>query len=719
MSKFLNELSAFVGISESYVDKMNVKHYTTDNTKMAFLSSLGYDCSSASNIKRELKTELENLWLNGLDYTTSFFSSESIKVSLYLPENQINFPATFCFYCDNKLVEGFTTTPSKYTIRETKTINRKRFVKFIIPIRVKLSPDYYTLNVKVNDLSFSSFVIVAPDSAYLPPVIKEGKKVLGLSCQLYGLQSKHNLGIGDFGDLKRLIELSAKYGCDLIGVNPLGAMYSQSTDDVSPYRTLSRKYLNYAYLDLQSIPDFVASKRVQTFINTDKIKRTILKLKSSKFVDYRGVFKLKLAILKLMYEHFMANHIKKNTGAGARFARFKETEGAGLMNLCIFEAILDHQPKYWKNWDGNLSDISSDEVHNFIKKHKREIDFYAYTHWLCHDQLIGLSKLAKRKMKLGLYIDIPVGAASDGAEVWQDKALFADGVDIGTPPDTIRPRGQTWGLNPPPPPGLKKSHYAVFVDLLKKNMQYAGAIRIDHSFSLMRLFWVSQNDGGAYVDYDFHDMTAIVCLESYKNKCLVVGEDLGNIPPGFAGVMKRHNIFSNKVLYRSKPRGNNFLSDSLYPYHSLCQVGTHDQATSCGFWIGEDIRVNNECHLYPKNSQYIDNLKKREGERRDFFEIFMKTNSFYKHNEKSFLCNMDGKLPPKYGEYPFNIYGSKTPSAIFLCNLVDVYGMTEMQNAPGTVDEYPNWRVKLPVPVDDMVHQGDLKNFLHTLKRYR
>ena len=80
---------------------------------------------------------------------------------------------------------------------------------------------------------------------------------------------------------------------------------------------------------------------------------------------------------------------------------------------------------------------------------------------------------------------------------------------------------------------------------------------------------------------------------------------------------------------------------------------------------------------------------------------------------------MDGKLPPKYGEYPFNIYGSQTPSAIFLCNLVDVYGMTEMQNAPGTVDEYPNWRVKLPVPVDDMAHQGDLKNFLHTLKRYR
>lgn len=720
MANILKNLSKFYGITSFYIDKMGIKHFTNDNLRKTFLKSQGIKNFKETSLQKVLKN-LENFpYLNGFENVYSFFDNEKIEIPFFIKKNHIEKKVVFTFINENGLKKEIIKKLDKKLITQTKKIDGKIYYKLLIPFHKKFEPDYYNVIAQIDEKIFQTFLIIAPKSSYLPSVIQAKKKILGLSVQLYAIKSKHNMGIGDFSDLKTFITLAHKYGCDFVGINPLGVMTSNPSSDVSPYRTLSREYINYIYLDLQEIDDFKNSKDIQKYIKTPEYKKSLLKLKNAKTIDYKSIFNFKLKLLNLMYKHFKEEHLKKGSIRAKYFQKFLNTEGIKLQNLCLFETILEKQNSYWKNWQNDLQNINSNVVQKFKKHHKDRIEFFAYAHWLSHIQLESIKSLTKKlKMKIGLYLDIPVGAASDGVEVWEKPSHFMDNIDIGTPPDTIRPKGQTWGLIPPNPIVMKQTNYKDFRNLLRQNMKYANAIRLDHSFSLMRLFCISQKNGGAYIDYNFKDMTAILCLESYKNKCLVIGEDLGNVPDGFPEMMAQHNIFSNKILFRQKDENGNFLNTDKYPYYSLCQVSTHDQATSCGYWISEDIEINKKCNLFPKESQYIANLAERDEEREDFIKILKKTKSFYKNNEKSFIKNIHGKNVPKYLEYSFNIYGAKTKSAIYLVKTVDIYGQIEMENVPGTVDEYPNWRVKLPILLDDIESDGTMRRFFKEIKKYR
>ena len=699
---------------------MGVKHLTSDVLRKTFLKSFGIKSFTEKAIEKKVKDFDDFPWLNGFEYNYTFFDNEKIEITLYVNKNLIGKRAKFTFI--NEVGTKFFTTKAldkKYIVK-TKNIDGERYFKLLLSFGKKLTPDYYDIVAEVGGIEYKTFLIIAPKSSFLPTVIKNKEKILGLNVQLYAIQSKQNMGIGDFSDLKRFITLTHKYGCEFIGVNPLGVMSSIPSRDVSPYRVFSREYINYIYLDLTEVDDFKKSKDIQKYIKTKEYKDELKKIKSSDVINYRAVFDFKLKLLKLMYEQFKNYEIRNNTVRARYFQKFLNSEGEKLENLCLFEAIFEKQKKYWKDWANNLWDINSEDVKKFKKANIDKIKFYAYAHWLSHLQLCEVESLTKKlKMKIGLYLDVPVGAASDGVEVWEKTSGFMDEIDIGTPPDTIRPKGQTWGLIPPNPIEMKKNHYVDFRNLLRKNMRYANAIRLDHSFSLMRLFCISKKNGGAYINYDFKDMVAILCLESYKNKCLVIGEDLGNVPDGFPEMMIKHNILSNKILFRQKDENGNFLDTGKYPYLSLCQVSTHDQATSCGYWIAEDIEVNNKCHLLPKKEHYIANLNERDEEREDFLRILKKTKSFYKNNEKSFVKNVHGQEVPKNLEYSFNIYGMKTNCAIFLIKTADVFAQVEMENVPGTVDEYPNWRIKLPILLDDMESDGRLRKFLKEMKKYR
>lgn len=720
MPNVLRKLSEIFGITSSYVDKMGVKHFTSDELRKTFLKSMGIKNISEKSLEKKLMDIEYFPWINGFKENYTFFDNEKVEIAFYVPASFLGMYAKFIFV-DEADARGETTKllDKKYSVK-TKRINGITYHKLLLSFRGKFEPDYYNVIAKVGDTEFKTFLIIAPKNSYLPKAIKNREKIIGLSVQLYAIKSKNNMGIGDFTDLKKFITLAHKYGCEFVGINPLGVMNSKPDKDVSPYRTLSREYINYIYLDLKNIADFKNSKEVQKYIKTTQYKNLLLKLQNAKFINYKSVFNFKLKILKLMYEHFKKYEIGKNTVRARYFKKFLHNEGDKLQNLCLFEAILEKENSYWKNWENKLFDINSEAIEKFKKLHKDKINFYAYTHWLSNIQLEEVQSLVKKlKMKIGLYLDIPVGASSDGAEVWEKPSHFMDEIDIGTPPDTIRPKGQTWGLIPPNPFEMKKNHYVGFRNLLRKTMKYANAIRLDHSFSLMRLFCISVKKGGAYINYDFKDMVAILCLESHKNKCLVVGEDLGNVPDGFPEMMKEHNIFSNKILFRQKDENGNFLDTNKYPYYSLCQVSTHDQATSCGYWIAEDIEVNNECHLLPKQEHYFANINERDEEREDFIRILKKTKSFYKNNEKSFIKNLHGNDVPKNLEYSFNIYGMKTNCAIFLIKTADVYGQVEMENVPGTVDEYPNWRVRLPILLDDIETDGRMRKFFKEMKKHR
>ena len=205
-------------------------------------------------------------------------------------------------------------------------------------------------------------------------------------------------------------------------------------------------------------------------------------------------------------------------------------------------------------------------------------------------------------MKIGLYSDMPIGAASNGSEVWENPKAYVLDAGIGAPADPMRPRGQSWGFTPYHPQELKKQHYAPFIKLVRENMQYSKALRIDHAMGLQRLFWGFFTEDnhvvqGAYVYYDIKDLTAILSIESNRYQCLIIGEDLGTVPPGFREYMAEHGLLSYKVFFRQKEKDGEFVAPEKYQYMSLAQSSTHDQATSLGFWQYNDIEVFQKCNL--------------------------------------------------------------------------------------------------------------------------
>ena len=715
----IKDLSNIIGISPHYKDKMGQIHTMTDKLRKIFLSSIEYNCQT-ENLKKILDEKLYQKYSDGIDKVNSFFLSEKKYINIYIPVELKNEYIYISLKDSNNEIFSEKHKIKICDIEKEIKVKKQKFIQAKILITTPLASDYYHTTIKIGYLTLSTLLIISPNYSYEPKAIRKKEKLLGIGIQLYALRSKNDMGIGDFSSLKKFIKLAYNNGCDLIGINPVCAMSSKSKDDVSPYRCLSREYINYIYLDLYKIDEFKKSPVIRQYIQSSEFKTTLHKLREKALVDYTSVFKLKIFLLKKMYKFFIENDLKNDTLRYKKFLKFKKQEGQNLYNLCIFESISEIYGDYIKRWPKPLQKFDSKNLQTFINKHKTSIDFYAYIHWLSSIQLLSVKKLTEKlNMKIGLYVDIPVGASSSGAEVWQSPNRFATNIDIGTPPDTIRPKGQKWGLTPPNPEYLISSQYKDFISLLQQNMKYAGAIRLDHAFSLMRLFWVTNKNQGGYVNYNIKDMTAILCLESHKNKCLVIGEDLGNAPDGFFEYMSKHKIFSNKVLLRQKDDDGKFINIKNFSYYSLCQISTHDQATSYGFWLSEDIKANLKCQLYPKLSFYKSSLIQRKIEKQDLFDALSKTNSFY-NNKQSIKESLSNEtIIPHDLEYSFNIYGSKSNSAIFLVRIEDIFKQKEMENVPGTVNEYPNWRIKIPYSIESTKTQNAISVFFDELKKHR
>lgn len=703
----LKDLAETCGIASSYVDKTGKTHYTEDPVRSFFLDAMGIKNATLADCESSLNA-LNSVPL--LPEVITFFDDEIISIK----------PFQKCH---------LTLKDENNTIIAKKNADSEQEVIFS-----DLRPGYYTLIAKTATEQKESLLIFAPKLCYQPDFIKNKQHIFGVSLMLYALRSKNSLGIGDFGDLKEIVELTAKNGGDVVGINPLGVMsphtlpssyFKLLKGDVSPYRSLSRLFINYAYLELKKEPDFINSKQVREFMNTEEVKAEIKRLNDSPYVLYAAALRLKLTLLQMMYDTFIASSDKERKNA---FQAFKQQKGEELENLCLFEALLENHPNapFWQQWTDATDDITSKQTAEFKQAHQNRIDFYAYCHWLADVELKAVQQTAQSLgMKIGLYADMPIGAASNGAEVWENPKAYTLKAGVGAPADPMRPRGQSWGFTPYHPLELVKQHYAPFIRLVKENMAICKALRIDHAMGLKRLFWIFfAKDNpvvqGAYIHYDMKALTAILCLESNRSQCLLIGEDLGTVPEGFREYMAEHGLLSYKVFFRQKEKDGTFIAPKDYMYMSLAQSSTHDQATSFGFWANEDIEVFKQCNLYVNEEQYRQNLDTRRKDRENMVKAFQKENIVTpKTLEQMKLSAKDGATIPENLETPVNIYGAKTNSALYLVRLCDIYAQKELDNAPGTIDEYANWRLKLSHDIDVIKQTPTFANALSIIKQNR
>ena len=515
---------------------------------------------------------------------------------------------------------------------------------------------------------------VAPAACYLPPPLHDGGRRFGLAAHLYAVRRADDQGIGDFTTLARLSMAAARAGAAVVGINPLHALFPDQRERASPYHPSDRRFLDPIYIDVASEDGGLDAPAARAALAHRAAE--LAALSAAKLVDYPRVWAVKRAVLEAAFTAFDRDE---------DMAGFRAYGGAALQQFVTFQAIVEERSGTdWRRWPEALRDAER------ATADPARMRFHTWLQWLA-DRQLGTAA-SESGLAIGLYRDLAVGMAPDGAEAWAGARYLAAGVSVGAPPDPFSASGQIWHLPPPDPWRLRADGYRALAGVLGANMRHAGALRIDHAMGLARLFWVP--DGatgaeGAYVAYPRDELLGELALESQRARCLVVGEDLGTVPEGFREALAAANVFSYRVLWFER-EGRGFLPASNYPAHAVACVSTHDLPTLAGWRSGADI-----------------------AERASLGQIDETTARQERAEEIAALQQAIGGPPDAPAVHGFL---AATPSALVLAQLDDLAGEQTALNLPGTDRERPNWRRRLGVAVPELLEQPAARAVLGRLR---
>jgi (1->4)-alpha-D-glucan 1-alpha-D-glucosylmutase len=549
-----------------------------------------------------------------------------------------------------------------------------------------LRAGYHRLRVERGGAEAAATIISAPPRCWEPPEIAAGARSWGLAAQLYALRSASNLGIGTYTDAGKAAADAGALGASFLGLSPVHALFGADRTKISPYSPSSRLFLETLHIDPAAIPGFAASDAPRLL---EERRERIEALRAADLVDHAGVWAVLRPVLDALWAAF-------RPAGDPVFEAFRRELGPALEDHAAFEALSEHFRARGATWAGAWPEAfrsaASPEVQRFRAGNPERIAFHAWLQWLADGQLRDASRRARASgMSVGLYRDLAVGADRGGSEVWSRPDRFGEGLSIGAPPDLLGPQGQDWGLPPTNPLALEEEGLAAFRALVTANMRHAGAVRIDHAFQLQRLFLIPPGKPateGAYVAYPFEAQLAVLRLESHRNRCMVIAEDLGTAPEGFSEAIMRAGLMSYRVLQFERESGGGFKRPQAYPRNALSVISTHDLPTFVGWWRGLDTDLRQTLGSWDR-----ERAERERGERAT--ERKRLTEALF---EEKLLLSPE---PP--AEPPFELvlrYLARTPSVLNAIQYEDLLGELNQPNMPGTRDEHPNWRRKLANDLD-------------------
>lgn len=716
--RLIRKLCALTGIADAYRDHLNQPRAISDESLAALLAARGFDTESEQALRNGIAELTNKAGEFRVPPVIVLRQDEQPMVSLQVPLTGLEQELTWRLLKeDGSIVKG-ALTPAEHVLREHDAYAVCEF-----EIGSSLEPGYHWLNV-ANSRDASEHrvrVIVAPQSAYGNG--ENEAREWGVSVQLYALRSRRNWGIGDFTDLAWLAQELAEAGADFLGINPLHALYPSNPEHASPYSPASRAFINYLYIDVEAVPEFASCPAAQDKVASEYFQSRLTMLRECSHVDYSGVAFLKLVILRHLYEHFVITALRQDSERAARFHEFVEEGGAALEQLCLFYALYaDHRKASrhggWRNWPDQFKDPDSEAVAQFAENHADTVRFYMYLQWLADEQLAKAHAAAlSTGMRTGLYRDLAVGIDANGADNWRNQDLYCVGASVGAPPDSIALQGQDWGLPPMEPRNMRAEAYETFITDLRDNMRHCGALRLDHVMQLMRLWWTPAgrpSSEGAYVRYPFNDLLGIVTLESHRNRCRIIGEDLGVVPDEIRDQLPRANIWSYKVLLFEKQDEKLFKKPDDYAVRAMATLTTHDLPTLPGYWRGADLLLREELGLFPSLEVKEQTWEERIADRQGLAEA-LKAESLYPQDLPGEANQID-ELPETL-LLALETYLARSRSRMVCAQLEDWMGVVDPVNVPGTSEEYPNWRRRLPDNLEDLDRGGRMTRHAAALTR--
>ncbi len=596
---------------------------------------------------------------------------------------------------------------------------------------------YHQLALEAGSEAAQLELIVAPARCHLPPQLGAGARSWGLTCQLYGLRSADDWGVGDFSSLATIAAAAGSCGAAVLGVNPLHARFAAEPLHCSPYSPSSRTRLDYLCIDPAAMPGFAEDEAVRELIAGEWFGATRWAARSAELIDYGAVAACKRAVLEALWRSFRAVDLGGGdlgggdaslTARAREFREFQRRGGRDLLDFATFEALHEHhcgdrRGFSWRNWPAAMRNPRSREVADFAAAHRDRVEFFQFLQWEADRQLgVAAGDGSAAGLSVGFYRDFAVGANPNGAEAWADQELVTPSASIGAPPDILNRVGQNWGLAPVNPLVLRRQRFAPFIACLRANMRHSGVLRIDHVMSLRRLYWIPNGMAatqGCYVKYPFDDLLRLVALESCRHACAVVGEDLGTVPKGFRETMRAANVLSYRIMsFERRPDGG-FAPPSEYPSLSAASAATHDLATLAGFWLGRDIAWRRALGLYPDAAAEAAETAERARDRRLLLKALADEGLLTPRDFSKFLPETGEPVyTPELGD-AIQSYLAGSHARLMLAQIEDVIGEREQANLPGTTDAHPNWRRRLGRTLDEIIDGGELRRTAALIREAR
>ena len=582
--------------------------------------------------------------------------------------------------------------PGRCDVLDDAACDGTSFVAVRVPLPTILPPGYHRL--ELEGVRRSALVMSAPRRVWAPD---DARRHFGLFAPLYALRSERSMGTGDLTDLGDLFDWTSLRGGSVVGTLPLLSAYLDEPCEASPYVPCSRLAWNELFLDLQAIPEFAGSAKAQALLAAPDVQAIIAGLRAGEFVDHKTEIQLRRRLFAPLVAQVFAQ-------GGPRLAALEAfaAERPELVDYARFRSAQERFGTLWDHWPeaargGVLRD---DELDPEALRH------HMFAQFCCHEQLTALATRAKTG-GLGLYLDLPVGVHGSGFDPWRHRDVFVRGLSTGAPPDLLFGGGQNWAFPPLAPEALERTQHAYTIAMVRNHLRYAKVLRIDHVMGLHRLYVIPQGGqatDGIYMSYRAEPMYAIFAIESHRSGTLLVGEDLGTVPPEVHTAMQEHGVMGMHVVeYAARAQGPALPVASV---DSVASINTHDMPTFAAYWDGEDI--DDRVAL-----GWIDG----DAAARDHRERARLRGNLRGHLAAIGPLAPDADAEAAVGACVAELGASQ--ARLVLISLEDLWGERLPHNVPGTWLERPNWRRRARHRIEEFDGLAPLNERIERLRRAR
>jgi 4-alpha-glucanotransferase len=531
-------------------------------------------------------------------------------------------------------------------------------------------PGYHLLETAAGTIELT----IAPRRCWQLPAGRHW----GAAVQIPALRGSAPTPYGDLGTLAETARVFGKRGAAALAINPVHALFPADASRFSPYAPSTRLFRNVVLAGVAGAePDDTAP-----------------------LIDWASAIPAQMNALR---QAFAAD------GEREALAAFRREGGAALERHAVFDALHAHffaatGARGWQEWPSAFHDADGSAVAAIAAEHAGEVAFYAYLQMRADRGLKAAQAAAVASgMAIGLIADLAVGVDPGGSQAWSGRGDLIAGLSIGAPPDPLGPTGQNWGITALSPVALRRTGFAAFKATLRASLGHAGGIRIDHALGLSRL-WVVPHGApageGAYLSMPFDDLLRIVTIESHRARAIVIGEDLGTVPPGFRDVMAARGIYGMAVLPFER-EDDVFRPAARWSPQAVAMTGTHDTPTIAGWWQGRDLDWRARIEGWP-DAASTEARAARDEERTAMWQAIGV-----------------GELPanPAAAVDAAIDFAASTPCPLVIVPMEDLLALDEQPNLPGTTDEHPNWRRRMPGETKALLDAPDVAGRIARLNR--